>query len=218
MPDQTRDRIVDAAYRTLVKLGYHNTSMKEIAEEAGVAPGLAHYYFDSKEDLLVAAIRRACSPLIAEWEAAASTVPADFASAVALGRQGLELQKEQLRQRLELFTLVFDMFGVGLHNPRIAEAVNEFVQEDRERIAAIANAVIAGMPAPPQTTADSIAAAVWASLNGITLQKLIDRNFDSDAAIDALWEMLVAFIGVSAAGAARNAGVDRTVVVAKKEG
>jgi AcrR family transcriptional regulator len=137
---------------------------------------------------------------------------------VALGRQGLELQKEQLRQRLELFTLVFDMFGVGLHNPRIAEAVNEFVQEDRERIAAIANAVIAGMPAPPQTTADSIAAAVWASLNGITLQKLIDRNFDSDAAIDALWEMLVAFIGVSAAGAARNAGVDRTVVVAKKEG
>src|SRR5256885_709211 len=32
--------------------------MKDIAAEAGVAPGLAHYYFETKEDLLVAAIER----------------------------------------------------------------------------------------------------------------------------------------------------------------
>ncbi|TMD16238.1 MAG: helix-turn-helix transcriptional regulator, partial [Chloroflexi bacterium] len=44
MADTTRDRILEAAYRTLVRRGYHETSMKDIAEEAGVAPGLAHYY------------------------------------------------------------------------------------------------------------------------------------------------------------------------------
>ena len=50
MPDQTKDRIIDAAYRALVRQGYHETSMKDIAAEAGVAPGLAHYYFETKEE------------------------------------------------------------------------------------------------------------------------------------------------------------------------
>ena len=219
MPDQTRDRIVDAAYRTLVRLGYHNTSMKDIAEEAGVAPGLAHYYFESKEELLVAAIRRACDPLVAEWHTtAAGVTPGDLGAAVAVGRQGLELEKQMLRQHLDLFTLVFDMIGVGLHNPRIAAAVHEFVQEDRVRIAAIVKAVIAGMPAPPTANPDSIAATVWASLNGITLQKLLDQDFDTDGAIDALWEMIAAFVGVETTDGLGIASPGATVVLAKEEG
>ena len=59
----TRDRIVDAAHRTLVKSGYHDTSVKDIANAAGVAPGLVHYYFGTKADLLVAAIEYGCASL-----------------------------------------------------------------------------------------------------------------------------------------------------------
>ncbi|TME48464.1 MAG: helix-turn-helix transcriptional regulator, partial [Chloroflexi bacterium] len=70
VPDQTKERIVDAAYRTLVKHGYHETSMKDIAAEAGLAPGLAHYYFETKEDLLVAAIEHGCEPVLRAWEQA----------------------------------------------------------------------------------------------------------------------------------------------------
>src|SRR5690348_7533846 len=75
LSDATRDRILDAAYRTLVKRGYHDTSMKDIAEEAGVAPGLAHYYFESKEHLLVETIRHGCAPLIEEWHRRAAAGP-----------------------------------------------------------------------------------------------------------------------------------------------
>jgi AcrR family transcriptional regulator len=194
MADQTRDRIVAAAYRTLVKRGYHETSMKDIAEEAGVAPGLAHYYFESKEELLLAAIRHGCAPLIKEWEASTATPPSSVQAAIELGRQGFDLQKEELRRHRDLFGLVFDMFGVGLHNPRIAGAVNEFIQEDRERITAIARAVLPEMAHPPSASPDAIAAAIWGSLNGITLQKLIDPQFDADAAIDALAEMVFALV------------------------
>ena len=55
MSDQTKERIVDAAYRALVRHGYHETSMNDIAAEAGVAPGLAHYNFYTTAELLVAA-------------------------------------------------------------------------------------------------------------------------------------------------------------------
>jgi AcrR family transcriptional regulator len=196
VPDQTKERIVDAAYRTLVKRGYHQTSMKDIAAEAGVAPGLAHYYFATKEDLLVAAIEHGCKPVIDGWTQAGMNLggplPED-ADPMMFARAGFELAKEELRTYSGLFLLTFDMFGVGLHNPRIAAAVRAFIEERRAFIARIVQGIIAGMPDPPNASADAIAAAMWGSLHGIYLQKLMDPTFDADAAIDALSEMAIAF-------------------------
>jgi AcrR family transcriptional regulator len=196
VPDQTKDRIVEAAYRALVKRGYHETSMKDIAAEAGVAPGLAHYYFETKEDLLVAAIEHACQPVMDAWQQAGMNLtgplPED-ADPMMVARMGFELAKEELRTYRGLFLLTFDMFGVGLHNPKIAAAVRAFIEERRAFIARITQGVIAGMPDPPAASADAIAAAVWGSLHGIYLQKVMNPDFDAEAAIDALSEMAIAF-------------------------
>jgi AcrR family transcriptional regulator len=196
VPDQTKDRIVDAAYRTLVKRGYHETSMKDIAAEAGVAPGLAHYYFETKEDLLVAAIEHGCEPVLRVWEAAGMNLSGPFpedADPMAFARMGFELAKAELKTYGGLFLLTFDMFGVGLHNPKIAGAVRHFIEERRTFIARITQGVIASMAEPPVASADAIAAAIWGSLHGIFLQKVTNPDFDADAAIDALSEMTIAF-------------------------
>jgi AcrR family transcriptional regulator len=196
VPDQTKERIVDAAYRTLVKRGYHETSMKDIAAEAGVAPGLAHYYFETKEDLLVAAIEHGCEPVMRAWEQAgidlSAPLPED-ADPMAFARMGFELAKAELKAYRGLFLLTFDMFGVGLHNPKIASAVRRFIDERRTFIARITQGVMAGMAEPPVATADAIAAAIWGSLHGIYLQQVTNPDFDADAAIDALSEMTIAF-------------------------
>lgn len=193
--DLTRDRIVDAAYRALLRQGYHQTSMKDIAAEAGVAPGLAHYYFETKEDLLVAVIDRACMPLDQEWKrqregegGAAPSGEQALAQAVA----GFQFAREEIRRYLDLHRLIFDMFGVGLHNPRIAAAVARFINQRRQDIVEIVRAVVAAMPAPPASDPEAIAGALWGSMNGIVLQTLMDPTFDSDAAIDALSEMAFA--------------------------
>jgi AcrR family transcriptional regulator len=170
--------------------------MRDIAAEAGVAPGLAHYYFESKEDLLVAAIEHGCEPLIAAWEAAGvnltGPMPED-ADPLMFARMGFELAKEELKMYGGLFLLTFDMFGVGLHNPKIASAVRTFIEERRSFVARITQAVIAGMADPPMASADAIAAAIWGSLHGIYLQKVMHPEFDAEAAIDALTEMTIAF-------------------------
>jgi len=179
-----------------VKQGYHETSMKDIAAEAGVAPGLAHYYFETKEDLLVAAIERACQPVMEAWRQAGMNLtgplPED-ADPMVVARMGFELAKEELRTYRGLFLLTFDMFGVGLHNPKIAAAVRAFIDERRAFIARITQGVIAGMNEAPMASADAIAAALWGSLHGIYLQKVMNPEFDAEAAIDALSEMAIAF-------------------------
>src|SRR3989441_2673635 len=166
MPDQTKDRIIEAAYQALVKRGYHETSMKDIAAEAGVAPGLAHYYFETKEDLLVAAIEHACEPLMKAWEEAgvslSGPMPED-ADPMMFARIGFELAKAELKSYGGLFLLTFDMFGVGLHNPKIASAVRTFIEERRAFAARLTRAVIPRTAPPPPSPAGAGAAAPWGS-------------------------------------------------------
>src|SRR5438876_11903695 len=57
---KTRDKILQAAFSVLSRQGYENSSIKEIAEEAGVAQGLVHYYFKSKQQLVLAVLAEVC--------------------------------------------------------------------------------------------------------------------------------------------------------------
>jgi AcrR family transcriptional regulator len=51
-PEDTRTRIVEAALRLFEERGYARTTMRAIAQEAGVSLGNAYYYFRSKELLV----------------------------------------------------------------------------------------------------------------------------------------------------------------------
>ncbi len=52
--EQTRAGIVDAAMRLFRDSGYDATTMRAIADEAGVSLGSAYYYFSGKEELVQA--------------------------------------------------------------------------------------------------------------------------------------------------------------------
>ncbi len=50
--EQTRAAILDAALGLFEEAGYDATTMRAVAERAGVSVGNAYYYFDSKEHLI----------------------------------------------------------------------------------------------------------------------------------------------------------------------
>ena len=52
--ERTRQHIVDTALRLFQTRGYAETTLKDIAEEAGVATGLAYRYFRRTEELALA--------------------------------------------------------------------------------------------------------------------------------------------------------------------
>src|SRR5437588_5711267 len=51
-------RIVDAMRRSVAKRGTTGSTFDHVSREAGVSRGLLHYYFGTKEQLLVEAVRR----------------------------------------------------------------------------------------------------------------------------------------------------------------
>jgi len=49
--DERERQIKEAALRLFSEKGFHNTTIQEIAEEAGLGKGTIYWYWDSKEDL-----------------------------------------------------------------------------------------------------------------------------------------------------------------------
>jgi AcrR family transcriptional regulator len=54
--EQTRRRILDAAYKLFLDQGYHATSMRQIAARSGMALGGIYNHFGSKDDIFSAII------------------------------------------------------------------------------------------------------------------------------------------------------------------
>jgi AcrR family transcriptional regulator len=54
--ERTRAALVDAAYRLFIERGYHGTSMRQIADEVGLALGGAYNHFGSKEAIFEAVL------------------------------------------------------------------------------------------------------------------------------------------------------------------
>ncbi len=61
-----RKALVDATLRAIGQHGSLDVTMSDIAREAGVSPALAHHYFGSKQQLLVATIRSLLTRLRAD--------------------------------------------------------------------------------------------------------------------------------------------------------
>lgn len=62
MTTNTRDRLVEAAAELLHEHPYHAVGVQTLCERAGVRKGSFYHFFESKEELTIAAVERA-------WEA-----------------------------------------------------------------------------------------------------------------------------------------------------
>jgi AcrR family transcriptional regulator len=80
LPREVRERqILDAAVRVFSERGYHNASMDEISDVAGVSKPMIYAYLGSKEDLFAACIHRESTQLLAAVAAGVRTeLPPDM--------------------------------------------------------------------------------------------------------------------------------------------
>src|SRR2546426_8726068 len=173
----TRAKILHAAFTVLSRQGYENSSIKEIAEEAGVAQGLVHYYFKSKQQLVLAVLFEVCKKMdvyTAEGEQGAMAAFENF--------------KTLLRTRPDAPTLYIQLIGVGLHDEEIGAGIRENIRSERGKVEGLARQVLAERETDPRP-ARAIAGAVWAGILGIMVQKMVDPDFNADEAVDALAAM-----------------------------
>lgn len=103
-PVDTADRILDAAFRRLYEDGYANLSTRDIAKEAGVNHALIHYYFGTKDKLVMAALDEA-NRRLTERQRSMYDAPGGFAAKWAIARKFYEedLNSGFVRVQMELW-------------------------------------------------------------------------------------------------------------------
>jgi AcrR family transcriptional regulator len=182
----TREKILQAAFTVLSRQGYENTSIKDIAEEAGVAQGLVHYHYKSRQQLVLAVLEFVCHKVelgVVEGEAGA--------------RRAFEDTKTSLKDSREANSLYIELIGVGLHDALVGAGIREFIRSERTHIAELAGQVLAER-GQPGGQARGIAGVVWAAVLGIMIQSLVDPEFDADEAIDTLAAMSLSAVFTAA--------------------
>ena len=108
---ERRTQIMEAATHVFARKGFHQTTMKEIAQEAGMAEGTIYLYFESKEDVLIAVLTQPTVSLFLEaLGSVARGEEGDEALLTRILRTGFELG-QQYADYLRLFLSAIQMVG-----------------------------------------------------------------------------------------------------------
>ncbi len=121
------NRIVDAMRTSVAAHGIAGATFERVAAEAGVSRGLLHYYFGTKERLLVEVVRR-------DSEIRVSRLDAPLAAAGSAD-DVLDVLVSSLLDLIEnepgFFVLLFELFSAGRRNPDIRHEVAELFRKSR---------------------------------------------------------------------------------------
>jgi AcrR family transcriptional regulator len=133
----TRAQILEAAFRTLVDVGYGRISMRKIAERARVNQALLHYYYGSKERLMLEVLDYVDERLLTrqrEMYTAARTFEQIWARA-------LEFLMEDIDSGY--VRALWELRGEGLGNKRIEQRLTEIIGRWRNLVADLARHALA---------------------------------------------------------------------------
>ncbi len=174
-------RIIDAMRLSVARRGTAGSTFDHVSREAGVSRGLLHYYFGTKEQLLLEAVRRDCELRLERLEGQLSTAQTadDF---IDLMVQNL---RNNLREEPEYLTLVFELFTLSRRNTDIAAEYAALMRRTREQLAgmlAVAQGEgIVRLHAEPE----SVAEVLFSLADGLALRMLSEPGRDFSEAVGA---------------------------------
>jgi AcrR family transcriptional regulator len=178
-----RERLIAAGYTVLSEKGFEATTVKEVAHVAGVSPGLFHYYFASKDELLLAVLHEAGERYGRMMRDLRAAVPADHFLEAAF-----DALRERVTQEPGWYRLRYELFALGLRNPTFQPMLGEMLGFIRQMFARAFQGITGG----DEGRAQALAAVVLASFDGLALQQLAQPEADLAGAYDLVLAMVLA--------------------------
>ena len=187
---ETAERILQAAHRRLATDGYARLNMRDVAAEAKVNHAMIHYYFGSKDHLVIAVLDEANRRLI-ERQTQLYNTPGDFAAKWAQARAFYEedLASGFVRVQMELWAASFS-------NEALRENFVPRIMEWRRVIeSAVRDALTyyqLDLPIPPEIIATWIS-DFWFGMEFEMLLGISEAQAHHQEALEAMQKLLEHF-------------------------
>jgi AcrR family transcriptional regulator len=179
LPSDKATRIVEAMRASVAARGFAASTFDQVARAAGVSRGLLHYYFGTKERLLVEAVRRECELRFEQLDRAMAS--ADSADDV-LGAL-VHTFEEFIGDDRKPGVMFFEMLTLAQRNAEIAAQLAELGASVRAFVAEALRAKDEAGEIELRIDADTAATFVMALADGLTVRLLSEPAFDIGSAI-----------------------------------
>jgi len=174
-------RIVDAMRDSVARRGAAGSTFEHVAREAGVSRGLLHYYFGTKERLLVEVVRRDTELRIARLD--------EMLGEAETADDVLDVLVSSLTDMIDndpgYFLLLYELFSAGRRNPDIQREVGQLFEATRSHVAKVFRAKEEEGILSLRFDAEAVVAYLLAVADGFALQSLSDPSRDMAPALQA---------------------------------
>ncbi len=174
LPSDKAARIVEAMRISVGARGIAGATFDHVAREAGVSRGLLHYYFGTKERLLVEVVRRESDVRIEQLE----TGIAGAASADDVIETLLRSFEEFSGNGSATAVMFYEMATLAQRNAEIASELAELGRRTRSHLAHALRAKSEAGVLSLRADADDIAMWLFALADGMTLRRLVEPDRD----------------------------------------
>jgi AcrR family transcriptional regulator len=181
LPGDKAARIVDAMRTSVGERGTAGSTFDQVARAAGVSRGLLHYYFGTKEQLLVEVVRRDCDVRLELLDAqlADARTADDFVAGLVASLDDL------VRNEPGFVTLIFELFTLARRNEEIATEFAELLRKQRERLSELLRAKeeagVLSLRASPEAVVD----VIFSLGDGVAMRMLAEPERDFAATVRA---------------------------------
>jgi AcrR family transcriptional regulator len=167
-------RIIEAMRSSVARRGISGSTFEHVAREAGVSRGLLHYYFGTKEALLVEVVRRDSEHRIARLDAplGAASTPDEVLQVLVASLQ------DSINHEPGFWVLIFELFTAGRRNPEIEREMGELFARTRDHVADILRTKEKEGVVSLAFDADAVVGFLFAVADGLALQMLSDPDRD----------------------------------------
>ncbi|WP_428909959.1 TetR/AcrR family transcriptional regulator [Niallia sp. Krafla_26] len=176
-----RQRLIEAAYRVFSRKGFYHASIKDVANEAGITPGLVHYYFKNKDELLFSVQREIQQQYHRQYDGKTES-DMNLSDVLNEIKSRVEKDPDWYRWRYELYSL-------GLKSGPYEDEVANILKNGRESLSNPLKSLI-----PEAMEADAIASILLACFDGLALQKMFDDEFDLDQTYQVLIDVMQSYL------------------------
>ena len=171
-------RIIAAMRASVGRRGAAGATFDHVAAEAGVSRGLLHYYFGSKERLLVEVVRHDSNLRVGRLEESLRAAGSLDETIEVLVRQVREFVEEDPGAQ----AVLYEMFSAARANEEIRAELAELYRRTREQVAEVLREKEREGVIRLRGSAESVVSVLFALGDGIELQLLADSDWDSDDA------------------------------------
>jgi AcrR family transcriptional regulator len=178
-------RIIEAMRDSVAEVGVAGSTFERVAAKANVSRGLLHYYFGTKERLLVEVIRRDTEIRIETLGAALRRAE----SAEDVIAAFFETFANTLTEQKGYVYMVSELFVAGRNSEDLSRQLGELYSRARRAFAEILREKERDGIISLRFDAEAVLAYLFAAGDGASVQQLTDPTLDIEATTEASYEV-----------------------------